>query len=531
MMKKILFLLVMPFALNAQILTEDFESTTFPPTGWTINQVNVDKTWSPTTTATALDGNQSAVVDYDSNLGVQNEDLISPSFDLSTTTTAVLKFITRANYYWSISPNDNYDISCQISVDGGTTWTEIWDEDELAANEGGTFSASVIYDVEEDLSAYAGESDVRIKFNYSGTNGAYFVIDNIEVLDAPECDDVAGFAWGANGFTVSSVHLDWDDSHTSYDIEYGPAGFTQGNGTLVTNHTSSDYEATGLAEASAYDFYVKGNCPAPAVAGNWIYISNVYTQLDTPANLDYTINFDSTAPLHAQGWTTFNNGAANNWLINRTASFSNSPNSSVTCAYSQTESSDAWLYSRGVNVTAGDELQISFWYRVGATSFPEKMKVTIGTDRTVAAQSEVLWDNNGGTELTNNAYAEGIVTYTATTTGVYYVAFNCYSDANMFFVAVDDVSIINTLSAESMNLSENTFAMYPNPAQNILNIHLSDKFVVAKTTVSITDLTGKKVLETSNNLENINIAPLASGTYIVTVTDGEITKNQKLIKN
>jgi hypothetical protein len=54
--------------------------------------------------------------------------------------------------------------------------------------------------------------------------------------------------------------LSWSGAGNAYNIEWGPAGYTLGNGTLVTNITSSTYTVTGLTARNNYEFYVQVLC-------------------------------------------------------------------------------------------------------------------------------------------------------------------------------------------------------------------------------------------------------------------------------
>lgn len=72
----------------------------------------------------------------------------------------------------------------------------------------------------------------------------------------------------ASGFTLIMAYADsarvaWTSTNgagTTYDLEYGAAGFTPGTGTTVNALTDTFYTITGLTPQSAYDFYVTANC-------------------------------------------------------------------------------------------------------------------------------------------------------------------------------------------------------------------------------------------------------------------------------
>lgn len=164
------------FTANAQ-LSEDFEGATFPSEGWTLESTNTAFTWQ-LTTESAINGNQSIEVQFDEDLVPQQELLISPSFTVPTN--GVLTFMASFSYFWAIDPNDNYDFIVYVSTDDGANWTEIWDETQspytVAEDSFTPFEAEV------SLASYEGQ-DVVLGFEYSGVDGAQFVLDDIMVAE------------------------------------------------------------------------------------------------------------------------------------------------------------------------------------------------------------------------------------------------------------------------------------------------------------------------------------------------------------
>lgn len=69
------------------------------------------------------------------------------------------------------------------------------------------------------------------------------------------------------------------------------------------------------------------------------------------------------------------------------------------------------------------------------------MKITFGNSNTVAAQTAVIWNNNGGVALTNTSLQQGVAIFSPGTSGTYHVGFNCYSIADNFIITVDDIKI------------------------------------------------------------------------------------------
>ncbi|WP_312299540.1 T9SS-dependent choice-of-anchor J family protein [Chryseobacterium sp.] len=176
-MKKYYFILVlfMGIMIKSQLLTENFESATFPPSGWTVQSTNTAFTWASTT---GISGTKSAGVAYDPDLVAQDEKLISPSLNLTNVLNPVLTFKSNFNPYWSITPNNNYDTVVKVSTNNGATWTQIWSENDITVPTPAGFAT---YNITIPLTSLIGQANVKIAFNYIGNDGAQWRIDDISV--------------------------------------------------------------------------------------------------------------------------------------------------------------------------------------------------------------------------------------------------------------------------------------------------------------------------------------------------------------
>ena len=91
----------------------------------------------------------------------------------------------------------------------------------------------------------------------------------------------------------------------------------------------------------------------------------------------------------------------------------------------------------------------------------------------------------------------------------------------------------NTIA--SITLANNNFEknnkinVYPNPATNILNISLEENTTIDRLT--ITDISGKKILEQVGNATIVNIESLAKGMYVLEVFANGNKMVNKFIKN
>ncbi len=87
----------------------------------------------------------------------------------------------------------------------------------------------------------------------------------------------------------------------------------------------------------------------------------------------------------------------------------------------------------------------------------------------------------------------------------------------------------STLAINSFN--NGVFSIYPNPVKNNINIQIKDTISVVLKSALVYDLNGKVVLSTDNLNQPINVENLASGTYILSISDSENRNySQKFIK-
>lgn len=136
----------------------------------------------------------------------------------------------------------------------------------------GVLGSSATFPITLSCTPPAGTHRLRVRamYNVSGSavtpcgNNSYGEVEDylVTITAAPAC--IPGGTLTASGATYNSVNLSWVlscASATSWDFEYGPAGFTQGTGTLVSNvSATTSYTLTGLTDTMSYDVYYRANC-------------------------------------------------------------------------------------------------------------------------------------------------------------------------------------------------------------------------------------------------------------------------------
>lgn len=155
-------------------LLENFDESNQTPGCWDIidNQEN-GQVWKFGTHADGLTGSTGNYAYLNSDAygssGTQNADLVSPLLDLTDFASVELSF---QHYYRHYSGSK---ASLWYSIDGGGSWIEIesW---EASTNNPITFSQVV--------SEVGGEPAVKFKWNFTGTWGYYWDIDDIVISNA-----------------------------------------------------------------------------------------------------------------------------------------------------------------------------------------------------------------------------------------------------------------------------------------------------------------------------------------------------------
>lgn len=112
----------------AMPLVEGFESTTFPPTGWSITNPDAGTTWARTTVAKKT-GLASAFMDnYNYNSSGAVDELIAPPVNLTTGTNQVMTFELAYQLYTSPTSTLTFSdtLNVMVSTNCGQTYTSVY---------------------------------------------------------------------------------------------------------------------------------------------------------------------------------------------------------------------------------------------------------------------------------------------------------------------------------------------------------------------------------------------------------------------
>jgi hypothetical protein len=358
-------------------------------------------------------------------------------------------------------------------------------------------------------------------FNFTFTAQSCFAPTNFEYAGAP---------------TTTSATITWTapagGSPIGYQVEYGPYGYTQGTGTVVTTATTQVQLA--LTPSTAYQFYIRTNCGATDGFSNWVG-PIAFNSLYEPTSLPYAMGFENGVDPEMLGWLTTPGPSGTDWTLGTTTATRPAQEGTQ---YAQAGAnggvSNAWLFSRPINMTAGVPVTVTYYMRKAALAGAgnvNNLTVTWGTAATAAAQTNILATY---TDYQSTTYEQKTHTFTPTTTGTHVIAFNytapAHVQANFGVILLDNVNVTATAGTNN-NFLAAQLSIYPNPATNVINVSNADNILVSG--IEIVDLNGRTVKTAKFDgvtEAQINISDLSAGMYMMTVSSDQGTLTKKIVK-
>ncbi len=191
---------------------------------------------------------------------------------------------------------------------------------------------------------------------------------------------------------------------------------------------------------------------------------------------------------------------------------------------------DNWLVTPAINLSTNANL--SFWINAQDASYAgEHYGVYISTTGTDVADFTMLYeetmDANGGPRV-QGAWKQKVVDLSAYTGQNVHIAFRHFNCTDMFWLNLDDIYVGEGTGINKVD--ENTISVYPNPANNVINVNATSNI----SNVEVYTIAGQKVGDfTANGTQTvISTANLSNGMYMMRINteNGVINKKFSVVR-
>jgi hypothetical protein len=368
---------------------------------------------------------------------------------------------------------------------------------------------------------------------FSTVNGWTLYLDDINLYEPLPNDPgvikinapVSACQLGNENVIVTVVNFGTNNL-TSIPVKYKINNNAPVSETISTNLAPGDtmtYTFTTQANLTALGNYTIKAYTALTGDPNPTNDTTSITITNGPGTVPYSMGFEPTEDFSE--WKIENtNGDDKTWIIS-----SYYGNTGPYCAYypySVPNPADDWLISKCLQLNSGTTYSVSFFYRVASPTWPEKLGVHIGNAQISTAMTTQLFDMDS---LINDTYALKDTTFTVPVSGAYYIGWHCHSNANMFYLYLDDINIAEYIGVKETHLDDN-ITLYPNPANDNFIIHSSQTI----NKIKVMNALGAVMFDNSihENKAIVNTSEFSDGIYFVRIeTDkGSITKKVQVIR-
>ena len=178
-----------------------------------------------------------------------------------------------------------------------------------------------------DSAAGVKPGDSRVVLFSKGGTYDYGYVDSLVIRDADPC---VAYNFTTSNVGTTGADADWSftSGASSFSIEYGPCGFSQGSGTsgggTIDSTTTQSYTFSGLNPNTCYDYYVQANCNTGVWYGPFSFhtactgkLGGTYTvgtngdfaTLDSALStlnvcgMDSSVTFNLLTGVHSGAWT------------------------------------------------------------------------------------------------------------------------------------------------------------------------------------------------------------------------------------
>ncbi len=245
---------------------------------------------------------------------------------------------------------------------------------------------------------------------------------------------------------VDGVNFSIDDATGKVDLSWSPVTAGINNGYIgdikydVVRYPDKKVVAEGLTDTKFTETVPDGKLSAYSYG---ITATNGRTT-SKETRTDYKTHGEAITPPYSEDFQSeesiafFNIIDANNDERTWSRFVDSAGNGIARYAYSGANAGDDWLITPPIKVEKGKVYKVSFKAQSYLSSMPERIEVKYGNSSTAEGMTKEILP---ATDLTTEGFTEYSKEITADETGNLYVGFHAISDADMFYLDVDDISV------------------------------------------------------------------------------------------
>lgn len=192
-----------------------------------------------------------------------------------------------------------------------------------------------------------------------------------------------------------------------------------------------------------------------------------------------------------------------------------------------------WLVSPVVTLGASQN-EVKFWVKSLSSTYGlenYKVGVYVGSGIPTGASDFTIISGASNLIAPYNIWEEKIFNIDNYSNQSVRIGILCNSSDRYFFM-VDDFKVTTAAVASTQSFFANNFSIYPNPANNILNLSVKNGLSVNE--ITMVDINGRTVKTINNAFDpemEINVSDLTSGVYMINVKTYEGIATSKFVKN
>ncbi|MDD4747470.1 MAG: S8 family serine peptidase [Salinivirgaceae bacterium] len=239
--------------------------------------------------------------------------------------------------------------------------------------------------------------------------------------------------------------LDFSDNAGVVNVPQGTESYILGGLNSATEYFFRIYPYTN--NGTAINYKTNGNIPE-------VNATTFYDPCLVDLNMgDYIENFDGVTIPNLPVCTSAENTNDDNYEWITSAAYPYSGAFHLSIRYNGSLAMNDWFFSQPLLLESGFEYKVTFMYRAHSSSYAEKLEVKLGTSNSSESMTiEQIYDNNN---ISSTSYAQAEATFIVTQSGTYYLGWHGYSDANMYNLYIDDISVSKVGDSNTAPVVEN----------------------------------------------------------------------------